>query len=85
MEKNEKTQEVPAWVKTIQDFPDVVQQSLGNLCAQCVQNLSMVALVSAELFVNVCKEVVTHMNTTIQADFLVKDLVNDALKDDKDL
>lgn len=50
MEQNEKKQEVPAWVKIIQDFPEPCQQSIGNLCASVIQNLSTIALISAHLY-----------------------------------
>lgn len=59
MEQSEKTQEVPVWVKIVGDFPPVVQQSLGNLCASAVQNLAMVSMVSYDLFRAIVSEVDT--------------------------
>lgn len=57
MEKNEQKQEVPAWVKIINDFPDPCQQSIGNICASVVQNLCMIACISAELYEAICDAV----------------------------
>lgn len=57
MEKNENTQKVPQWVKIINDFPAPCQQSIGNLCASVVQNLSMIAMISFELYNSICDEV----------------------------
>lgn len=79
MEKNEKTQVVPAWVKIIGDFAAPVQQPLGNMCAGVVQNLCTIALVSAELFISVVKEVVVNMHPEIDADLFVKSLVGDCV------
>lgn len=82
MEKNEKKQEVPAWVKIVGDFPPVVQQSIGNLCSGTVQNLAMVATISYSLFKAIVNEAITSCLPEIDAENFVKDVVNDALKND---
>lgn len=61
MEKNEKTQEVPAWVKIINDFPAPCQQSIGNVCASVVQNLCLIACISGELYSALCHEVESNI------------------------
>lgn len=82
MEKNEKTQDVPGWVKIIQDFPEAVQNQLGNMCANTLQSLAMVALVSSELFTSLIAQVVHDLRPEIDARRFVDELVEDALKND---
>lgn len=82
MEKNEKTQNVPAWVKIIQDFPEAVQNQLGNMCATTLQSLAMVALVSSELFTSLIAQVVRDLRPEMDAQMFVDEFVKDALKND---
>lgn len=82
MEQTKKTQDVPAWVKIIQDFPEAVQNQLGNMCANTLQSLAMVALVSSELFTSLIAQVVHDLRPEIDAQMFVDELVKDALKND---
>lgn len=82
MEKNEKNQDVPMWVKVVQDFPPVVQQSVGNLCSTIIQQLATIALISYPLFKGVVAEVLTACEASIDAELFVKEIVKDALKND---
>lgn len=82
MEQNEKTQEVPAWVKIVGDFPPVVQQSLGNLCGSVVQNLAMVATVSYDLFKSIVRECLESCLPEIDAENFVNDIVKGVVEND---
>lgn len=82
MEQNEKNGTVPEWVEVVQDFPLVVQQSLGNLCSTIIQQLATVALISYPLFKGVVKEVMKTCQVSIDAELFVQEIVKDALKND---
>lgn len=49
MEQNEKI-EKPRWVELVEALPEAARQSVGNLCAQTIQNLSLIACISADLY-----------------------------------
>lgn len=53
MEKNNKI-EKPHWVELIDALPEATRQSIGNICAQTIQNLAVIALISADLYEAVC-------------------------------
>lgn len=58
MEQKEKI-EKPAWVEIVESLPEASRQMVGNICAQCIQQLSVLDLVSTRLvnsiFAEVCK------------------------------
>ena len=56
MEQKEKI-EKPRWVELVEALPEATRQSVGNICASTIQNLSVLALLSAELYDAVCMAV----------------------------
>lgn len=49
MEQKEKV-EKPRWVELVEALPEATRQTVGNLCASTIQNLAVLALISADLF-----------------------------------
>ena len=49
MEQNEKN-EKPRWVELVDALPEATRQPIGNLAVSTIQNLSVLGLISADLF-----------------------------------
>lgn len=49
MEKNQKN-EKPAWVEEIEQFPVIIQQQTGNLCAGLIGSLVQLYFLSIPLY-----------------------------------
>ena len=49
MEKKENSVKVPAWVKIVGELSPAVQQMVGTIASQTVQNLCLLNIVSAKL------------------------------------
>ena len=49
MEKKENSANVPAWVKIVGELSPAVQQMVGTIASQTVQNLCLLNIVSTKL------------------------------------
>ena len=49
MEKKENSAKVPAWVKIVGELSPAVQQMVGTIASQVVQNLCLLNIVSTKL------------------------------------
>lgn len=49
--------EKPRWVELVDSLPEATRQTVGNLCASTIQNLAVLALISADLFDSVIDSV----------------------------
>lgn len=49
MEKKEKSAKVPVWVKIVGELSPAVQQMVGTIASQVVQNLCLLNIVSPKL------------------------------------
>lgn len=89
MEKNQKNQETPLWVKVIAELPPASQQVVGQIAASVVQNLAVLNIVTPLLVKAIYYEVLKPIeisDSTLDdmerierdADAFVEDIVNDA-------